>query len=195
MERMSQTRAPAGGRYQRSNGGLVGAMIVSVVLVLLFVGYRAAFRDNKATPLPDVDYSISLKAGRAEKELMVLAPPSLPRGWRATSASYHPGSAPTWHLGLLTPDKEYVGVEESRATVGQLVQEHVDPDAARGKDVTIAGERWQSYTDSGGDYAVARSLRQGGRSVESYVVVGSAPDATIRAFAATLEGGTVRPPS
>jgi len=189
---MSQTGAPAGARYQRSNGGLVGAMIVTVLLVLAFVGYRAVFRDNKATPVQNVDYSLSLKTGRAAKQLMVLAPPSLPSGWKATSASYRPSPAPVWHLGLLTDRDDYIGVEESRASIADLVKDHVDPDAARGKDVTIDGRTWQSWTDAGGDYAVARSETDQGRTVESYVVVGSAPAATIRSLAGSLEGGQVR---
>ncbi len=57
--------------------------------------------------------------------------------------------------------------------------------------MTIGGETWQVYTDAGGDYALGRTLRPGTPAVESQLVVGSAPDATIREFAATLKGGTV----
>ena len=54
---------------------------------------------------------------------------------------------------------KYVGVEESRSSIEDLVTEHVDPDAERGKDVTIAGETWQTWTDAGGDYALAAPLK------------------------------------
>jgi hypothetical protein len=183
---MSQTTKP--GRYQRSSGGLVGAMIVTVLAVLAFAAFRAIFRDNAEVPVRSVDYQGSVEAARAEKLLFVVAPEKLPSGWRATSATYSPGASPSWHLGTLTAGRKYVGVEESRASIEDLVEQHVDPQAERGKDVTIDGQTWQSWTDAGGDYAVARSARSGARPVESWVVVGTAPEAEIRDFAGTLEG-------
>lgn len=197
---MSQTTKPGG--YQRSSGGLAGALIVTVLAVLAFAAFRSITRDNEPVPVRSVDYRASVEAARSENELLVLAPEKLPAGWRATSATYTPGASPTWHLGLLTAAGKYVGLEESRAGIEDLVEQHVDPEAERGRDVTIAGETWQSWTDAGGDYAVARSTRSpagaagadgstgsGGRSVESWVVVGTAPDSEIREFAGTLRGG------
>jgi len=112
----------------------------------------------------------------------------LPTGWKATSATYERGPSPAWHLGMLTGTSKYVGVEESRSSVQDLATQHVDVDARRGKDVTINGETWQTFTDAGGDYAVARSLEAGGKPVEAWIVVGSAPAVEIRDFAATLKG-------
>jgi hypothetical protein len=182
---MSQTKP---GRYQRSSGGLVGAMIITVLAVLAFTAFRAVFRDNEATPVRSVDWQASVKVARAEKELFVLAPATLPSGWRATSATYSPGASPSWHLGTLTDREKYVGVEEGRSSVKDLVEQHVDAQAERGKDVTIAGQTWQSWSDAGGDYAVARSARSTGGAVESWIVVGTAPENEIRDFAASLQG-------
>jgi hypothetical protein len=58
--------------------------------------------------------------------------------------------------------------------------------------VTVAGETWQTWTDSGGDYALVRSVEVGGRPYESVLVGGSAPAATVKDFAATLRSGTVK---
>ena len=179
-------------RYQRTSGGLVGAMIVTVLAVVGFVAFRSVFTDREPTPVRAVDYTTTVTSARADKQLLVMAPPRLPPGWRATSATYTRGAKPTWHLGLLTDDGSYVGVEESRDSVEQLVEEHVDPDADRGKDVTIDGRTWQTWTDEGGDHAVARSLRAGGRVVESWVVVGTGPVEEIHDFAASLQGGELR---
>jgi hypothetical protein len=185
---MSESRP----RYQRSTGGLLGALIVTVIAVVAFAVIRAVTDDTEPTPVRTVDYAASVKAGRADGLLSVMAPEQLPKGWRATSASYVGGGDPTWHLGLLTDKGKYVGVEESRRSIEHLVREHVDVAAERGEDVTINGEPWQVWTDAGGDYAVARSLEVGGSAVESWVVVGSAPDAAVRELAGTLEGGQVR---
>lgn len=182
--------AARGARYERSSGGLVGAMLVTVLAVLAFVGFRAVTTDKEPTPVRAVDFTSAVTSARADRQLLVMAPERLPLGWKATSATYTRGVSPTWHLGLLTDDSRYVGVEEARASIADLVDEHVDADAERGEDVTIAGETWQTWTDSGGDYAVARSLGAGEPTAESLLVVGTATEEEIRDFAATLKGGT-----
>ena len=181
------------GRYQRSSGGLIGAMIVTVLAVVAFTAFRALTTDREPTPLRAVDYATAVKGARADQKLLVQAPKALPQGWTATSASYSPGVSPTWHLGTLTQSRKYVGVEEALASIEELARQHVDKDARRGADVVISGETWQTWTDSGGDYAVARSLQSGGRTVESWLVVGTAPEQQIRDFAGTLVGGSFPP--
>ena len=117
-----------------------------------------------------------------------MAPPSLPDGWKATSASYDTGTTPIWHLGMLTDKGKYVGVEEALGGVQDLVEQHVDENAVQGKDVTIGGETYQTWTDAGGDYAVSRTVPiEGG--TESYLVVGTAPHASIRDFAGRWRAG------
>ena len=186
---MSQTRSPGGGRYQRSTGGLVGAMVVTVVAVVGFAALQAVTTDHEPTPVREVDYAAMVRAGRADHKLMVMAPTRLPDGWKATSANYATGTDPTWHLGLLTEKGKYVGVEEALGSVDDLVDQHVDPDAVQGKDITVDGVAYQTWTDAQGDYALSRTVRLAATGRESWLVVGSAPDATIRDFAATLEGG------
>ncbi len=163
-------------------------MVVTVLAVIAFVAIRSVTTDNEPTPVRSVDWTAMLRAGRADHKLLVMAPTTLPRGWKATSADYQTGMSPTWHLGLLTDGRKYVGVEEARGGVQDLVDEHVDPDATQGKDVTIDGQTWQTWRDAGGDYAVSRSLEISGEVYESWLVVGTAPEGTIRDFAGSLEG-------
>ena len=176
------TRAPQGGRYTRSNSGLLAAMLVTVLVVVGFVGFRGLFRDNAATPVQAVDYRVMLKAGVADGKLAMLAPPRLPIGWQATSATYTTGTNPSWHVGILTTKQKFIGIDESRSSVSDLVTQYVDANATRGKDVRLAGATWQVWTDSGGDYGLARTLTgpRPGRVQESVLVAGSAPDAQIR---------------
>ena len=192
---MSQTDTARGGRYQRSTNGLVAAMVITVLAVVGLWGLNQLNTDHPSTPVRAVDYTAMMRAGRADHKLLVMAPPSLPRGWKATSALYETGTTPTWHLGLLTDTGKYVGVEEALGGVRALVDQYVDDNAVQGKDVTIGGQTYQTWTDTGGDYAVSRSVPTGGKGTESYLVGGSAPDATIRDFAGRLQGGTVRPPA
>jgi hypothetical protein len=184
---MSQTVNP---RTQRSAAGMVGALIVVVAIGVLWV--KVGGSDEKATPVPTVDWAAWVKAGRSDQELMVFAPEKLPSGWRATSVDYTGGAGAHWHLGLLTDTGKYVGIEESRASAQDLAEQYVDQDAVRGDDVTVDGESWQTWTDSGGDYALVRSVSVGGKPYESVLVGGSGARDDIREFAGSLTSGTVR---
>lgn len=184
---MSQQVNP---RMNRSFAAMAGALIVVVVLVVLVVSLNSS--GEKSTPVHTVDWAAWVKAGRADQQLMLFAPEKLPDGWRATSVKYNAGADAHWHLGMLTDSGKYVGLEESRATTKDLVGQYVDQDAVRGKDVAVAGQTWQTWTDAGGDYALVRSVELGGRPYESVLVGGSAAPAATRSFVGSLTTGTVK---
>lgn len=188
---MSQIERP-GPRPPRTFGAMAGALVFLLLVVLGWVGFRALTSDKEPTPVRTVDWAAWVKAGRAEQQLALFAPASLPAGWRATSVEYTGGAEAQWHLGMLTDRGKYVGVEESRASTEKLVEQYVDEDAVRGEDVTVAGETWQTWTDAGGDFALVRSVAVGGAAYESVLVGGSAPEAVVKDFTATLTSGTVR---
>ena len=144
------------GRYQRSAAGMVGAMIVLVLVVIGWVLFREFVREVPATPIRTVDYVQIADSARDQASFELLAPDELPQGWRATSARFTPGEAESWHLGLLTDEQEYVGLEQSGASVDDMVEEHVDAEAVKGKPVEVAGESWQTWRDAGGDLALVR---------------------------------------
>lgn len=171
--------------YQRSTSGMVAAMIVIVVVVLGWVLFRAVTSDKPETPVRTVEWTSWVSAARQDGALAVLAPERLPEGWRATSAKYDAGMAPQWRLGMLTEDGRFVGLVQSRATVDDLVAAHVDENAEQGPDVEIAGHTWQSWSDSGGDYGLSRTVEHG-QLVDAVLVYGSAPEKQIRDFAASL---------
>ena len=83
-----------GPSYSRSSGGLIGAMVVTVLAVLAFAAFRATTRDNAPTPIQTVDYAATVRVARADKQLLVMAPVQLPAGWKATSATYTNGPNP-----------------------------------------------------------------------------------------------------
>ncbi len=144
------------GRYQRSAMGMIGAMIVLIAVVVGFVAFRAVNRNEPENPVRAVDYQQTLEYARGVADFPVVAPASLPEGWRATSVEFIP-SPTRWHLGLLTDEDRYVGLEQSRASLTDLVHEYVDPKAARGKPVQVDGQTWRTWTDPGGDTALGRT--------------------------------------
>ena len=169
------------GRYQRSFSGMVGALLVLLLVVIAFVAFRGTVRDNDATPVKTVDYAEELPFIREEADFPVLAPPSLPDGWRATSLRFENTRPQSWHLGMLTDKGDYVGLEQSRESEAVMVDDRVDTEAVEEGPVTVAGEKWNSYSDAGGDYALVR--RSGGVTT---LVVGTLPEDELIEFVASL---------
>ncbi len=181
---------PASPHTQRSYAGMIGAMVVAVVVA---GGWYLIGRPNEAVqPVKTLDWTVQVKAARADQKLLTFAPTTLRDGWRARSARYFTGSDPHWHLGLLTDRDNYIGVDEGKDSARELVAEFVDKNAEQGEDVRLGERTWQSWTDAGGDYALTWTLLVDGVLVESVIVVGTAPEDVIRTFTGTLEVGTLR---
>jgi len=169
------------GRYERSFPGMVGAMVVLLAVVVAFVVFRDANRDLPEGAVEPVDYLEPAAFARDQVDFTLLAPRSLPEGWTATSVRFAGGDAPSWHLGMLTDDRRYVGIEQERKPGPDMVEEFVDEQATRGDDVTIGGETWQTWTDAGDDTALVRQTDE-----VTTVVVGAVPEATLTEFVADV---------
>ncbi len=157
-------------------------MVVLVAVVVGLVVFRDANRQDPRGPVKEVDYTQAADFARQQASFEVLAPASLPEGWRATTVEYRPGTNDRWHLGLLTDQDRYVGLEQSDDSVGSMVKTYVDPDAAEGAPARVGGEPWSTYSDPGGDLALVR--RQDG--VTTLVVGHEVPQDDLVAFTASL---------
>lgn len=169
------------GRYQRSFAGMIGAMLVLLGAVAAFVLFRDAVRDEPVTPVRAVDYERPAEYAAEQAGFDLVAPRALPEGWKATSVRYTPGRMESWHIGFLTDEGRYVGLEQAPELPSTMVRTHVDEDAVQGDDVDIDGEAWQSWTDEDGDTAL---LLEEGDLVT--LVVGTADQGTLVDFVRTL---------
>jgi hypothetical protein len=169
------------GRYQRSFSGMVGAMIVLVLVVAVFVAFRAINRTEPENTVEAVDYSQPAEFAREQARFPLLAPAELPEGWRATSVRFDNGRDQAWHVGFLTGADDYVGLEQADESAERLVEEHVDEDATEREPVTVDGEEWQSWTDDGGDTALVRETDE-----ITTLVVGTVEQETLVEFVHTL---------
>ena len=167
-------------RYQRSFSGMIGAMIVTLVVIGGFVVFRALNRDNLELQLEPVDWRGSVKYIQSQGDT-VFYPATEPAGWTATSADYEPGTPSLWAIGFLTSEGEFVGLHEEAASTRELVEELVDDEATEGDPVQLAGRSWRTFSDSGGDFALVAELE--GQTLIAY---GSAGPEVIRDFAASL---------
>ena len=133
-------------RYDRSFGGLIAAMIVTVLFVAAYVGFRAITRDQ-----PDVDQKVdylSCVAYLQEADVTVASPPAPPPGWTATSIDFERGTPPKWRIGMLTGDDEFVGVVEAKTDVDTLLDDNVDESPVPGADAppvnTLGAATWHT---------------------------------------------------
>jgi len=134
---------------------MIGAMLVLLLVVVAFVFFRDLNRNDPESPVRAIDYQKTVGFAEDAVGFPLLAPPSLPDGWRATSATFVPQPA-RWHLGVLTDEDRYVGLEQSRRSAEKMIETYVDAEAVRGREVEVDGEPWRSWTDGGGDTALVR---------------------------------------
>lgn len=132
---------------------MVGAMLVLLAVIAAFVVFRELNRNEVTTPVRTVEYRQTAVYAAEQVDFELLAPSRLPEGWRATSVSFTPEPS-RWHIGQLTADDEYVGLEQSRASSRDMVETYVDENAVRRGAVQAAGTTWTTWTDAGGDTAL-----------------------------------------
>ena len=168
-------------RYNRSVGGMIGAMVVLVLVVCAVVVFRDLNRDDPPDPVQAVDYSTPARFARRTATFDLVAPRHLPAGWIATSVRFENGRDQSWHLGCLTDERRYVGLEQADAPLSSMLEEFVGEDATRGADVPVAGRTWESWTTPDDDRALVRETPE-----VTTVVVGRVPQSTLETFIGTL---------
>ena len=172
------------GRYTRSFGGMVGAMIVTVLFVIAYVVWRGLFRTDVDTTPVSVDWQDSVQVAD-QAGLDVVRPRELPAGWTATSVDLvAAGNDPRWGLGVLTDDGDFIGIRQQDTSVDELVRVYVDEKAEAGDDASVASDvtdTWQTWSDDGGDHGYATELGD-----ESVLVYGSAPVDDIESYLGLL---------
>lgn len=169
-------------RYELPITSMLGAMIVVLAVIVGFVVFRALVRNNVETPVRTVDYAHLLRQGAEDGKLDMLSPRPMPSGWRATSATYRGGAAPRWHLGILTSEGKYVGLEEARGEVSSLLKDAVKGDAEADGEAKISGQTWQQWRGETGDYVLTRQVGD-----NAVLVRGQAAATTVQAFVARLK--------
>lgn len=175
-----------GGRYQRSMAGMIGALIVTLGVIVAYVVFRAVNRDELDYEPEAVDYLVAVEGLQGSGALRPAYPPTLPEGWTATRASYDVETR-TWTLNLLTDDGSFMGVRQSVLPEDALVEEYVGEDAEEGDELTLESplaRTWTSWSDDS-DYAVVSEV---GRN--RVLVVGTAGRDEVEDLAASL---VVRP--
>ena len=166
-------------RYSRTTNGLLASLIVTVLAVGAFVGFRGAFRDQPTFDTGPIDYIEPVRNAQ-DHGIELVYPRELPEDWRVTSIDFVPGERPAWGIGMLTDDGRYVGLRQEDTDAHELVSVYVDNDAEPGDESgfesDLATGPWQTWADAGGDLAYSTTLNSGARGTTgaTLLVFGSA---------------------
>jgi hypothetical protein len=164
----------------RTMTNMVWAMLACLIVVafLAIVTWRP-----KSEKVRAVEYSAQLQDAK-KLAPWVLGPAPMPAGWAATSVEFKaPEQSPmTWHLGIVTDQKKYVGLEQSNVTGKNYQSDKLGKTADDGTS-TVAGVVWQRKTllDRRDEHALVLI----GSGVTT-IVTGNAGYSALETFAGTL---------
>ena len=119
-------------------GDIVRSMVVIALIVLGLYGFGKLFTQEPDTPTPTIDYATIVDQARPAAGFELLAPESLPKRWRANGARFN---VDEWHLGVLTDDEEYIGLEQIKGSVDRAIDRFADGSKADGT-ADVGGETW-----------------------------------------------------
>ena len=160
---------------------MVRSVVVLGVLVGAIVAFTAFLRDDPPKPASDVDFAQIAKEASAGVDYPLLAPVRVPDGWQANSARLEPGDPPSWHLGMVTADDDYIGLEQAKRPVDVMIDDHAKG-ARQDETTSIDDAEWSVWTGNGDDTTFVR--RDGGVTV---LVTGDAPRDEIETYIESLE--------
>lgn len=164
----------------RTLTNMVWALLACFIVVafLMIVTWRP--KSEKVNP---IEYSAQLQDARKVAP-WVRGPEPMPAGWTATSAEFRaPQQSPaSWHLGIVTDQKKYVGLEQSNVTSRGFQADELGRTADDGTS-TVAGVVWQRKTllDRENEHALVLV----GSGVTT-IVTGNAGYQALETFAAAL---------
>lgn len=170
--------APQSSRGNPAMGDIVRSLFVIGAIILALWGIGRLFTNTPDDPVPAIDYAQIVSQARPAADFELLAPDRLPSGWKATSARFEPNS---WHLGVLTKDDDYIGLEQVKVSVDRAVDQFAEDSKADGE-AQVAGSTWTVRTGPKED-DITYVSREGDLTT---LVTGNSPRAVLEDYIASL---------
>jgi len=169
---------------------MVISMIVIVAAVLAWVAMVPRVREI-SQPAVDVT-SVAMQVRRETG--WAISMPQVPAGWKATNVRFDVASdgVRTWHAGYLSPDGQYVSIDQTAATgaTDSWLSARTSNGQVEGN-LNAAGTSWQKVSSRGilqrslvSRPRVSKATGSGGLAT---VLSGTAPYTQLARFAETLE--------
>jgi hypothetical protein len=173
-------------RQHQTAFNLVLALIASLGIVLFLVA--VVVRPDTSVGDRTVDYR--QVASQAEVPGVTLAAPVLPKGFTSNRADYKDKTSDgvsVWTVGLITPDKQFISVQQGIKANATWVSNELEQHAATGSRA-IAGTKWTVYDrraegDDAGNQAYSLVSTFGTNTV---VLSGTANDSSFRTVATAV---------
>jgi len=173
-------------RQHQTAFNLVIALIASLGIVLFLVAVVV----RPDTSVADRDVNYRQVAAKAEVPGVTLVAPVLPHGFTSNRADYQDKTTDgvsVWTVGLITPDKQYIGLQQGIRANDTWVSNQLDQHAATGSR-TIAGTKWTVYDrraegNDAGNQAYSLVSRFGSNTI---VLSGTADQSSFRTVAAAV---------
>lgn len=167
--------------------GTLWGMVISMVLILAVVlAWMALVPRVSGISQPAVDVSAVASQVRQETSWGI-SQPRLPAGWKATSVRFAPAGdgLRTWHVGYLSPDGNYVSIDQTKGATDDWVSAQTSHGKAQGT-MSAAGRTWRKLSSGA---TIQRSLvsRGSGSGDLTTVLSGTASYTQLAQFAQTLE--------
>jgi hypothetical protein len=139
-------------RQRQTVNNLIYSLIATlgVVLVLVLLVPRNAPADSQQS----VDWQKIAAQGHGDEPDALLSP-DLPKGWTANAAQLRTKSAggiDDWHIGFISPAKQYVGLDQGFDAGDAWVATTLENIRATGA-TTIGGVKWVVYDNRNGESA------------------------------------------
>jgi exodeoxyribonuclease VII small subunit len=170
-------------RQHQTAFNLVLSLVASLAIVVFLVAVVARPSDDK------IDNTVDYRqvASSSHVSGVTLAAPKLPGGYTANRADFTDKTADgvdVWTVGLLTPDKQFIGLQQGIDANPTWVANQLDQHAATGT-TTIAGTKWTVYDrraegSGAGNHAYALVSTFGRNTI---VLAGTADGASFRTVA------------
>jgi hypothetical protein len=164
----------------RTMTNMVWALLACLIVVafLAIVTWRPKSEQVRA-----IEYTAQLEDAKKVAP-WIRGPEPMPAGWSATSVQFRaPEQSPvTWHLGIVTDQKKYVGLEQSNVSGPAFQADKLGKTEDDGT-ATVAGVVWQRKTLLDRDNEKALVLIGSGVTT---IVTGNAGYPALETFAATL---------
>jgi hypothetical protein len=167
--------------------GNLRSMVISIVVILaaVLIWFVMVPRPSEINQ-PAVDVA-SVAVQVRQETSWAISQPMLPAGWKATNVRFTTAGdgLRTWHAGYLSPEGNYVSIDQTRDATAVWVAAQTSNGQPEGT-MSAGGATWQKL--SSGD-TVQRSLvsRGSGAAELSTVLSGTAPYAQLAQFAEVLE--------
>ena len=170
----------ASSRGNPDMGDVLRSVAVLVVAVLALFGIGQFLSSTPDQPARSVDWKPAAQSASRGADYPIMAPASLPAGWRATSARYTRETS-RWVLGVLTDKDDYLGIEQTTESVRSVLDRVAEGSEPAGS-AKVRDRVWA--VNAGPNDKITYSSRVDGIST---VITGTVDQSDLEAYIASLK--------